>query len=146
MKQHLIIMSGSDHHVSFLQAQLPSISSLCKNEIYPLPLSRFVPLVLEIEPSFHLPDSHSSYPSGEHFRISNQFFRLGMEEESSNETKLGGHVKPLATMLRVSFSRNHAGGKIPTSVYNVNVIFQAEFTHWFQACVKMKPIFEHSFN
>ena len=48
-----------------------------------------------------------------------------MEEESSDETNLGGHVEPLATMLGVSFARNHAGGKIPTSVYHVNGIFQA---------------------
>ena len=81
--------------------------------------------MLELEPSFHLPNSHSSYPLGEHFHISNQVFRLGMEEESSDETKLGGHVKPLATMLGVSFASNHAGGKIPTSVYHVTGIFQA---------------------
>ena len=80
--------------------------------------------MLELEPSFHLPDSHSSYPFGEHFHISNQVFRLGMEEELSNETMLGGHVKPLATMLGVGFPSNHAGGKIPTSVYHVNGIFQ----------------------
>ena len=81
--------------------------------------------MLELEPSFHLPDSHSSYPPSEHFHISNQVFRLGMEEESSNETKLGGHVEPLATMLGVIFSSNHARGKLPTSVYHVNGIFQA---------------------
>ena len=45
-----------------------------------------------------------------------RFFRLGMEEESSDETNLGGHVEPLATMLGVIFARNHARGKIPTSV------------------------------
>ena len=65
--------------------------------------------MLELEPSFHLPDSRSSYPPGEHFHISNQVFRLGMEEELSDETKLGGHVEPLETMLGVSFTRNHAG-------------------------------------
>ena len=54
-----------------------------------------------------------------------------MEEESSDEMKVGGHVEPLATMLGVSFARNHAwgkihaGGKIPTYVYHVNGIFQA---------------------
>ena len=69
-----------------------------------------------------------------------------MEEESSAEMKLGGHVDPLAIMLGVGFARNHAGGKIPTYVYHVNGIFQAYFTHWFQSCVKMKPILEHSFN
>ena len=81
--------------------------------------------MLELEPSFHLPDSHSSYPPGQHFHISNQVFRLGMEEESLNEPKLGEHVEPLATMLGVSFASNHAGGKIPTFVYHVNGIFQA---------------------
>ena len=81
--------------------------------------------MLELEPSFYLPDSRSSYPPGENFHISNQVFRLGMEEESSDKTKLGGHVKPLATMLGVSFAINHAGGKIPTSVYHVNGFFQA---------------------
>ena len=128
------------------QAQLPSVSILCKNEIDPLPLSRVFALVLELKPSFRLPDSRSSYPPGEHFHISNQVFRLGMEEESSDKTKLGGHVDPLATMLGVSFTINHAGGKIPTYLYHVNGIFQAQFTHWFRACVKMKPIPEHSFN
>ena len=102
--------------------------------------------MLELEPSFHLLDSHSSYPPGEHFHISNQVFRLGMEEESSDKTNFGGHVEPLATMLGVSFASNHVGGKTPTSVYHVNGIFQAQFTHWFRACVKMKPIFEHSCN
>ena len=48
-----------------------------------------------------------------------------MEEESSDETKLGGHVEPLATMLGVSFASDHAGGKIPTSGYHVNGIFKA---------------------
>ena len=81
--------------------------------------------MIELEPSFHLPDSRSSYPPGEHFHISNQVLRLGMEEESSDEMKLGGHVEALATMLGVRFSSNHAGGKIPTSVYHVNGIFQA---------------------
>ena len=85
---------------------------MCKNEIDPLPLSQVFPLVLEIEPSFYLPDSRSSYPRGEHFHISNQVFRLGMEEESLDEMKLGGHVDPLATMLGVSFTRNHARGKL----------------------------------
>ena len=56
--------------------------------------------------------------------------------------KLGGHVKPLATMLGVIFASNHAGGKIPTSVYHVNGISQAYFANWFLACVKIKPIFE----
>ena len=79
--------------------------------------------MLELEPSFHLPDSRSSYLHGEHFHISNHIFRLGMEEESSVETKLGGHVNPLATMLGVSFTGNHFGGKIPTYVYHVNGIF-----------------------
>ena len=80
--------------------------------------------MLELEPSFHMPSSHSSYPPGEHFHIGNQVFRLSMEEESSDETKLGGHVNPLATMLGVSFFRNHAGRNIPTFVYHVNDIFQ----------------------
>ena len=44
---------------------------------------------------------------------------MGEEEELSDEMKLGGHVKPIATMPRVRFSSNHAGGKIPTSVYHV---------------------------
>ena len=105
------------------QAKLPSVSSLCKNETNPLPLSQFFTLVLELEPSFHMPNSRSSYPHGEHFHIINQAFRLGMEEEFSNETKFGGHVKLLATMLGVSFARNHARGKLPTSVYHVNGIF-----------------------
>ena len=83
------------------------------------------PLVLELEHSFHLPDSHSSYPYGEHFHISNQVFRLGMEEESSDETKFGGHVEPLETMLGVSFASNHVGDKIPTYVYHVNGIFSS---------------------
>ena len=87
---------------------------MCKNETDPLPLSQVFTLVLEIEPSFHLPDSCSSHPPGEHFHISNQVFRLGMEEESSNEMNLGGHVEPLANMLGVNFTRNHAGGKLPT--------------------------------
>ena len=47
-----------------------------------------------------------------------------MEEESSDEMKLRGHVEPLETMLGVSFTRN-AGGKLPTSVYHVNGIFKA---------------------
>ena len=64
--------------------------------------------MLELEPFFHLPDSCFSYSPSEHFHISNQVFRLGMEEESSNETNIGGHVEPLATMLGVSFARNHA--------------------------------------
>ena len=79
--------------------------------------------MLELEPSFHLLDSRSSYPPREHFHISNQVFRLGMEEESSDEMKLGGHVEPLATMLGVGFASNHAGGNIPTSLYHVNGIF-----------------------
>ena len=79
-----------------------------------------------MESSFHLPDSYSSYPPGEHFRISNQpFFRLGMEEESSDKMKFGGHVESLATMLGVRFASNHVGGKLPTSRYHVNGIFQA---------------------
>ena len=80
------------------------------------------------------------------FTLVPRFFRLGIEEESSNKTNLGGHVKPLATMLGVGFASNNVGDKIPTYVYHVNGIFQAYFTHWFQACVKMKPIFDHSFN
>ena len=48
-----------------------------------------------------------------------------MEEESLDGTKLGGHVEPLATMLGVSFTSNHAVGKIPIYVYHVNGIFQA---------------------
>ena len=48
-----------------------------------------------------------------------------MEEESSDETKLGGHVEPLETMLGVRFASNHAGGKLPTSVYHVNGIFSS---------------------
>ena len=69
-----------------------------------------------------------------------------MEDESSDEMNPRGHVDPLATMIGVSFANNHAGGKLPTSGYHVNGIFQGYFTHWFGACVKMKPIFEHSFN
>ena len=45
-----------------------------------------------------------------------------MVEELSDETKLGGHVEPLAIMLGVRFASNHARGKIPTSVYHVNGI------------------------
>ena len=48
-----------------------------------------------------------------------------MEEELSDEMKLGGHKEPLATMLGVGFASNHVGGKIPTFVYHVNGIFQA---------------------
>ena len=48
-----------------------------------------------------------------------------MEEESSDKTKLGWHVEPLENMLGLSFTRNHAGGKIPTSVYHVNGIFSS---------------------
>ena len=81
--------------------------------------------MLELEPSFHLPNSCSSYPPSEHFHISNQVFRLGMEEELSDETKLGGHVERLETMLGVGFARNHAGENIPTTLYHVNGIFQA---------------------
>ena len=59
------------------------------------------------------------------FTLVTRFFRLGMEEESSDKTNIGGHVEPLATMLGVGFASNHAGGKIPTFVYHVNGIFQA---------------------
>ena len=59
------------------------------------------------------------------FTLVTRFARLGMEEESSDETKLGGHVEPLATMLGVGFASYHAGGNIPTFVYHVNGIFQA---------------------
>ena len=48
-----------------------------------------------------------------------------MEEESSDEMNLGGHVEPLATMLGVSFTSNHDGGNIPTSLYHVSGIFKA---------------------
>ena len=48
-----------------------------------------------------------------------------MEEESLDEMKLRGKFEPLATMLGVSFTRNHVGGKIPTCAYHVNGIFQA---------------------
>ena len=48
-----------------------------------------------------------------------------MEEESSDETKLGGHVEPLATILGLSFASDHAGGKLPTYGYHVNGFFQA---------------------
>ena len=51
-----------------------------------------------------------------------------MEEESSDETKLGGHVEPLETMLGVGFTSNHAEGKIPTSIYHVNGIFSSIVT------------------
>ena len=47
-----------------------------------------------------------------------------MEEESSDEMKLGGHVEPLETMLGISFARNHVGGKLPTSVYHVMGFFK----------------------
>ena len=59
------------------------------------------------------------------FTLVTIFFRLGMEEESSDEMNLGGHVEPLATMLGVSFTSNHDGGKFPTSVYHVNGIFSS---------------------
>ena len=78
-----------------------------KNETDPFPLSRVFPLVLELEPSFHLPDSRSSYPPGDNFHISNQVFRLVMEEESSYEINIGGYVEPLATMLGASFQHLH---------------------------------------
>ena len=81
--------------------------------------------MLELEIYFHLPDSCSSYTPGEHFHISNQVFRLGMEEELLDEMKLGGHVEPLETMLGVILASNHVGGKLPTSIYHVNGIFQA---------------------
>ena len=81
--------------------------------------------MLELEPSFRLPDSHSSYPLVNIFTLVTSFFRLGMEEESLHEMKLGGHVEPLETILGVGFTSNHVGGKIPTSVYHVNGIFQA---------------------
>ena len=48
-----------------------------------------------------------------------------MEEESSDEMKLGGHVESLAIMLGVSFARNHVGGKLSTFVYHVNGIFSS---------------------
>ena len=102
-----------------------SILVLRKIETDPLPLSRVFPLVLELEPYFHLPDSRSSYPLVNIFTLVTRFFRLGMEEESSDKMKLGGHVDPLETMLGVRFTSNHAGGKIPTSVCHVNGIFQA---------------------
>ena len=70
--------------------KLPSISILCKNETDPFPLIQVFPLVLELEPYFHMAGSRSSYPRGEHFHISNQVFRLGMEEESLDEMTLGG--------------------------------------------------------
>ena len=73
-------MSGSDYHVSFLQAWLPFVSSLCKNETDSLPLSQVFPLVLELEPSFHLPDSRSSYHLVNIFTLVTRFFSLGMEE------------------------------------------------------------------
>ena len=123
---YLLVSSLHKNEIMF-QAKLPFVLSLRKNETYPLPLIRVFPLVLELEPSFNLPDSHSSYPHGEHFHISNQVFRLGMEEESLDKMRLAGHIEPLATMLGVSFTRNHAGGKIPTSVYHVNGIFSGIF-------------------
>ena len=43
-----------------------------------------------------------------------------MEEESLDETNLGGHGELLATMLGVSFTSNHAGGNTPTFIYYVN--------------------------
>ena len=142
----MLLVSSLHKNETMFQAQLPSISSLCKNETDPLPLSRVFTLVLELEPSFHLPSSRSSYPLVNIFTLVTRFFRLGMEEESSDEMKVGGHVKPLATMLGVGFTRSHAGGKIPTSVYHVNGIFQTQFTHWFRVCIKMKPMLEHFFN
>ena len=79
--------------------------------------------MLELEPS---PTQFLFFlPPGELFHISNQSFKLGMEEESSDEMKLAGHVEPLATILGVRFASNHAGGNIPTYVYHVNGIFQA---------------------
>ena len=107
------------------QARLPSISSLCTNEPDPVPLSRVFTLVLELEPSFHLTDSRSSYPLVNILILVTMFFRLGMEEESSDKMKFGGHVEPLATILGVRFASNHAGGNISTSVCHVNGIFQA---------------------
>ena len=79
--------------------------------------------MLELESYFFLPDSRSSYPLVNIFTLVTKFVRLGMEEDSSDEMKLGGHVKPLATMLGVSFASDHAGGKLPTSGYHVNEIF-----------------------
>ena len=57
------------------------------------------------------------------FTLVTKFSTLGMEEESSNESNFVGHVERLETMLGVRFTRNHAGGKIPTSIYHVNRIF-----------------------
>ena len=76
---------------------------MSKNEIDPLPLSRVFPLVLELETSFLLPDSCSSYPPNEHFHISNQVFRLGMEEESSEKNEARGACRAPS---------NHASGKL----------------------------------
>ena len=59
------------------------------------------------------------------FALVTRFFSLGMEEQLSDKMKFGEHVEPLATMLGVGFTRNHAKGNITTSVYHVNGIFQA---------------------
>ena len=48
-----------------------------------------------------------------------------MEEELLDETKLGGHVKQLGTMIGVSFTSNHAGGKLPTS----SIMLMGSFKH-----------------
>ena len=48
-----------------------------------------------------------------------------MEEELLDEMNPGGHAEHLATMIGVRFASNHAGGKLPTSVYHVIGIFQA---------------------
>ena len=68
----------------------------CSKHSYP-PFQVF-PLVLELEP---LPARFSFFLlPREHFHISNQVFRLGMEEESMlNEMKLGGHCYAVVLIL-----------------------------------------------
>ena len=85
------------------QAYLPFVSSSCKNEIDPLPLSQVFPLVLELECYFHLPDSRSSYSPGEHFRISNRVF-LGWVWKKNRQMK-----RILGACRAAS---NHARGKL----------------------------------
>jgi hypothetical protein len=77
-----------------------SVSSSLKNETDPPPIELSLPLDLIPKPSFHPPvsvDPLSSSLSGEPIPISIQESNQGVEEESMDETKLGGHVSSLWT-------------------------------------------------
>ena len=127
------------------QAQLPSISSLRKNETDPLPLIQVFTLVLELKPSFHLLDSCSSYPLVNIFTFVTRFLGWVWKKNRQMKRSLGA-CRAASNHARGKLRQKSCQDKIQTSVYHVNGIFQAQFTHCFQACVKMKPIFEHSFN